>query len=250
MKLMNVAHECCWWIMLINDADRWCLSKQEPHDQSVLFTQFLIFGFQLFGFPTLSWSCFWRTNDLMTSNVTLTMTVLCTFWYSVLCTFSRHMSRSSGCPACDLPLCMLDCPLRPKHQSYECPLFENSRLNFAFRWDPPGIFTMACLTFFYLRNEKRDYVLSQIPYDAIMILRLLLIKDLRPEDWKTFKLLQCSLDEWREMHPWEENQEEKINIIREKLKQKKFSREDILKVNILNTCIQVCPFRNKIWKIS
>ena len=89
-------------------------------------------------------------------------------------------------------------------------------------------------------------MLSQIPYDAIMILRLLLIKDLRPEDWKTFKLLQCSLDEWREMHPWEENQEEKINIIREKLKQKKFSREDILEVNILNACILVCPFRNKI----
>ena len=88
-------------------------------------------------------------------------------------------------------------------------------------------------------------MLSQIPYDAIMILRLLLIKDLRPEDWKTFKLLQCSLDEWREMHPWEENQEEKINIIREKLKQKKFSREDILEVNIFNASILGLSFQKQ-----
>ena len=63
-----------------------------------------------------------------------------------------------------------------------------------------------------------------------MILRLLLMRDQRPEDWKTLRLLQCSLDEWREMHPWEENQEEKIKIIRENLKQQKFSREDILEV--------------------
>ena len=72
--------------------------------------------------------------------------------------------------------------------------------------------------------------MSEIPYDAIMILRLLLMRDQRPEDWKTFRLLQCSLDEWREMHPWEENQEEKVKIIRENLKQQNFSREDILEV--------------------
>ena len=72
--------------------------------------------------------------------------------------------------------------------------------------------------------------MSEIPYDAIMILRLLLMRDQRPEDWKTFRLLQCSLDEWREMYPWEENQEEKVKIIRENLKQQKISREDILEV--------------------
>ena len=72
--------------------------------------------------------------------------------------------------------------------------------------------------------------MSAIPYDAILILRLLLMKDMRPEDWRTFRLLQCSLDEWRKMHPWEENQEEKIKIIRQNLKQEKFSREDILEV--------------------
>ena len=72
--------------------------------------------------------------------------------------------------------------------------------------------------------------MSDIPYDAILILRLLLMRDQRPEDWRTFRLLQCSLDEWRKMHPWEENQEEKVTIIREKLKLNKFSREDILEV--------------------
>ena len=72
--------------------------------------------------------------------------------------------------------------------------------------------------------------MSEIPYDAILILRLLLMKEQRPDDWRTFRLLQCSLDEWRKMHPWEENQEEKVNIIREKLKLSKFSREDILEV--------------------
>ena len=72
--------------------------------------------------------------------------------------------------------------------------------------------------------------MSEIPYDAIMILRLLLMRDQRSEDWKTFRLLQCSLGEWREMHPWEENQEEKVKIIRENLEQQKFSREDILEV--------------------
>ena len=80
------------------------------------------------------------------------------------------------------------------------------------------------------RNEEGEYELSAIPYDAILILRLLLIMDLRPEDWRTFRLLQCSLDEWRKMHPWEENQEEKVTIIREKLKLNKYSREDILEV--------------------
>ena len=72
--------------------------------------------------------------------------------------------------------------------------------------------------------------MSNIPYDAILVLRLLLMKEKRPDDWRTFRLLQCSLDEWRKMHPWEENQEEKVNIIREKLKLSKFSREDILEV--------------------
>ena len=70
-----------------------------------------------------------------------------------------------------------------------------------------------------------------------MILRLLLMRDQRPVDWKTFRLLQCSLDEWREMHPWEENQEEKVKIIRENLKQEKFSREDILEVKCRFSCI-------------
>ena len=42
------------------------------------------------------------------------------------------------------------------------------------------------------------------------------------------------------MHPWEENQEEKVTIIREKLKQNKFSREDILEVKEIFLHLATC----------
>ena len=72
--------------------------------------------------------------------------------------------------------------------------------------------------------------MARIPYDAVLTVRLLLLRELRPGDWATFCLLQSSLAEWREMAPWEHNQEERIAIIRDKLGMDSFSRDEILEV--------------------
>ena len=73
--------------------------------------------------------------------------------------------------------------------------------------------------------------MARIPYDAVLTVRLLLLRELRPGDWATFCLLQSSLAEWREMAPWEHNQEERIGIIRDKLGMDSFSRDEILEVH-------------------
>ena len=65
----------------------------------------------------------------------------------------------------------------------------------------------------------------------ILILRLLLLRDSQPEQWETFTSLASLLDQWKEMDLWEENQEEKIEFIREDLGLTKFSREEILTVD-------------------
>ena len=72
--------------------------------------------------------------------------------------------------------------------------------------------------------------MALIPYDAVLTVRLLLLRELRPGDWATFCLLQSSLAEWREMAPWEHNQDERIAIIRDKLGMDSFSRDEILEV--------------------
>ena len=56
------------------------------------------------------------------------------------------------------------------------------------------------------------------------------MKEKRPKDWEIFNILQASLDEWKNMPPWEENQQEKINIIQNKLNLKQYNEEDILQV--------------------
>lgn len=72
--------------------------------------------------------------------------------------------------------------------------------------------------------------LESLPYDAILILRLLLMRDRDTESWQTFMSLASLLEEWRKMDPWEENQEEKIKFIREDLGLTQFSRDEILMV--------------------
>ena len=83
----------------------------------------------------------------------------------------------------------------------------------------------------FVRNAAGEYEVARIPYDAVLTVRLLLLRELRPGDWATFCLLQSSLAEWREMAPWEHNQEERIAIIRDKLGMDSFSRDEILEVH-------------------
>ena len=53
--------------------------------------------------------------------------------------------------------------------------------------------------FFYnSRSCSNEYKVSEIPYDAVMILRVLLMKEKRPKDWEIFNILQASLDEWKQ----------------------------------------------------
>ena len=83
----------------------------------------------------------------------------------------------------------------------------------------------------FVSNAAGEYEVARIPYDAVLTVRLLLLRELRPEDWATFCLLQSSLAEWRQMAPWEHNQEERLAIIRDKLGMDSFSRDEILEVN-------------------
>ena len=79
--------------------------------------------------------------------------------------------------------------------------------------------------------------MQNIPYDVVLTLRLLLLRNKEKEKWKIFKTLQSSLDEWKKMTPWEENQEEKLDIIQNKLGLKsEFSREEILQVQKMTKC--------------
>ena len=81
-----------------------------------------------------------------------------------------------------------------------------------------------------VRDEAGEYVIDRIPYSAILIIRLLLLKDKDPDAWRIFNHLEPLLQEWKNMESWEANQEDTVNIIREKLAMKTFSREEILKV--------------------
>ena len=75
-----------------------------------------------------------------------------------------------------------------------------------------------------------EFDLESLPYDVILIIRLLLLREKNKEDWQTFMSLASLLEEWKKMDPWEENQLGKIRIIREVLGLTEFSHDDILTV--------------------
>ena len=89
-------------------------------------------------------------------------------------------------------------------------------------------FGFDCLLF--SRNVEGEFDVESLPYDVILILRLLLLRDTNTEEWQSFISLASLLEEWKAMDPWEENQLEKIKIIREDLGLTQFSHLDILTV--------------------
>lgn len=127
----------------------------------------------------------------------------------------RHINedqRVPGCSRCQLPVCSENCQNNEKHEHMECKLFEKFRHSFNFR------------------NEAGDYDIDKVPYTVILIVRLLLMKEKSPENWKIFNHLESLLDEWKSMGSWENDQEETVCIIRDKLGMKSFGQEEILKV--------------------
>ena len=86
------------------------------------------------------------------------------------------------------------------------------------------------VTAVFCRDGDGEYVIDRIPYSAILIIRLLLLKDKDPEAWRIFNHLEPLLQEWKDMGSWEADQGDIVNIIRERLGMKTFSREEILKV--------------------
>ena len=90
------------------------------------------------------------------------------------------------------------------------------------------LFVFDCLLF--LRNSDGEFDLESLPYDVILIVRLLLLREKNKEDWQSFMSLASLLEDWKKMDPWEENQLGKIKIIREDLGLKEFSHDDILTV--------------------
>ena len=90
------------------------------------------------------------------------------------------------------------------------------------------IFAFDCLLF--SRNVKGEFDVESLPYDVILILRLLLLRETNTEAWQSFISLASLLEDWKKMDPWEENQLEKIKIIREDLGLTQFSHHDILTV--------------------
>ena len=83
--------------------------------------------------------------------------------------------------------------------------------------------------------------MESLPYDVILILRLLLLRETNTEDWKSFISLASLLEDWKKMDPWEKNQLEKIKIIREDLGLTQFSHHDILTVGQDRPSDQVLP---------
>ena len=79
-------------------------------------------------------------------------------------------------------------------------------------------------------NVDGEFDLESLPYDVILIIRLLLLREKNKEEWQTFMALASLLEEWKKMDPWEENQLGKIKIIREDLGLTEFSHDDILTV--------------------
>ena len=90
------------------------------------------------------------------------------------------------------------------------------------------LFVSNCILF--PRNVDGEFDLESLPYDVILLLRLLLLREKNTEDWQTFISLASLLEEWKKMDPWEENQLGKIKIIREDLGLTQFSHQDILTV--------------------
>ena len=82
------------------------------------------------------------------------------------------------------------------------------------------------------RNLEGDFELENIPYDVILVLRLLLLRDTDTQAWRTFTSLASLLEEWKKMDPWEENQEGIVRFIRQDLGLTEFSREEILTVSL------------------
>ena len=56
------------------------------------------------------------------------------------------------------------------------------------------------------------------------------MKEKSPENWKIFNHLESLLDGWKMMGSWENDQEETVCIIRDKLGMESFEQEEILKV--------------------
>ena len=95
------------------------------------------------------------------------------------------------------------------------------------------------------RNVEGEFDLGSLPYDVILVVRLLLLRENNPEDWRSFTSLASLLEEWKAMDPWEENQLEKIKIIREYLGLTQFSYNDILTVGRTSSFILPRPYLEK-----
>ena len=142
----------------------------------------------------------------------------------------RHIVNpgSRGCSECNLPTCGSLCSQAEKHEKYECSIFARHKHNFTFRFSK-NILQKLGTNDFHFRDDRDEFDVSRVPYNAIMMLRILMLKKKDPERWRMFNVLQCSLEDWRKMDPWEKNQEEIIETIQTKLNQD-FDREEILKV--------------------
>ena len=106
------------------------------------------------------------------------------------------------------------------------------------------IFLFYCTTLLP-RNVEGEFDLGSLPYDVILVVRLLLLRENNPEDWRSFTSLASLLEEWKAMDPWEENQLEKIKIIREYLGLTQFSYNDILTVGRTSSFILPRPYLQK-----
>ena len=84
-----------------------------------------------------------------------------------------------------------------------------------------------------IRSKSGKFEVDKIPYSAILIVRLLLMKEKTPDYWRIFNHLESLLDEWKKMGTWRKDQEDVLKIIRDDLEIDSFESEDILKVNCL-----------------
>lgn len=124
------------------------------------------------------------------------------------CYQALEIDGSFQCPHCNFPLCSDKCNGRD-HTKAECQFFKTHNLHKYFHW----------------QEHKAEL---EHDYEAITVLRCLMLKSLSAQSWKTLNEMEAH-NEIRKNIPalWNRNQEVLVNRIRNEWKLLEFSEEEI-----------------------
>lgn len=110
---------------------------------------------------------------------------------------------SIKCPDCGWPICELNCEKLEQHRGNECEIFKKS----------------CNMSFQRLASKKNDFH----QYDCILPLRLLLLIEKQPDQWKHIEGLNSFEDVRRDDASWAKERIYVVKYIRQKCKYKRYS---------------------------